>query len=293
MKKEFAANAAQKSKKIFFWIQFLYARLSRSNSSSKLRDIISSISSDFNQAYERDLKAMLNLKKKNQIKAIAIFRWTLFAEQPFIVRELCEALIVDRNFENKNQESDTNNLKSNNGFLNRANILEMWNNIYVEDQILKLCDSLIVIRSENVNQPIENHEIYFVHFSIKEYLLKINSFVFTLQTYTQIVISCFKYLYYDNFNQKRDFTDKEFGHKMKKYAFLRYASFNLKHHLNCFLSVTTALIQLWNRLLDSKEFKRLLFLKLFWKCEFESWDNYITNIENKAYSSLYMTFFFD
>ena len=75
----------------------------------------------------------------------------------------------------------------------------MWNNIYVKKNFLKLCDLLIVVQSENVNQFIENHTIYFVHFSIKKYLLKINSFVFTLQVYTRIIINYFKYLCYDNF----------------------------------------------------------------------------------------------
>ena len=288
LKEELAADAAQKSEGMFLWIKLLYARLSRSNSPSRLRSIISSTPSGLDQAYERDLKAILSFREEDQIRAIAILRWTLFVERPLTVRELCEALIVERDLGDEYQESDTDSLKSDDGFLDQADIPEVWDNIYVEDQILKLCGSLIVVRGEDVDQPIEDHAIYFVHFSVKEYLLKVDPFVSTSRAHTRIAMTCLKYLCYDNFYQEQNSTLEEIEYKMKRYAFLSYAAFHGLDHLDSCPPVAPELIQWCNHLLDPKAFKWLSFSEVLCSDEFESYKNYITEHRDNFHSPLYL-----
>ena len=288
LKEELAADAAQKSEGMFLWIKLLYARLSRSNNPSKLRGLISTTPSGLDQAYERDLKAISSFGEEDQIRAIAILRWTLFAERPLTVRELCEALILERDLGDEYQESDTASLKSCDGLLDQTDIPEVWDDTYVEDQILKLCGSLIVVRGKHADQPIEDHAIYFVHFSVKEYLLKVDPFVSTSRAHTQIAISCLKYLCHDDFNQEQNSTLEQFDHKMKKYAFLSYACIHGLHHLKYCSPVSPALIPWSNHLLDPKAFKWLSFSEVLCSDEFESYENYITEHRDNYHSPLYL-----
>ena len=291
LKEELATDAAEKSEGMFLWIKLLYARFSRSYSPSTLHDIISSTPSGLDQAYERDLKAILCLRKEDQIRAIAILRWTLFAERPLTVRELCEALIVERDLGDEYKESDTDSLKFDDGLLDQADIPEVWDDIYVEDQILKLCGSLIVVRGEDADQPIENHAIYFVHFSVKEYLLKVEPFVSTSRAHTRIAISCLKYLCYEDFYQEQNSTLEEFDHKMKKYAFLNFAGIYGLSHLNYCSPASPALVQWCNHLLDPKGLQWLSLEEVACSNEFESYKNYmvyVTEHREDYHSPLYL-----
>ena len=288
LKQELATDAAHKSEGMFLWIKLLYARLSSSNNPSRLRGIISSTPSGLDQAYERDLEAILKLEEEDQIRAIAILRWTLFAERPLTVRELSEALIVERDLGDEYQEPHFDSLKSGDGSLDQADLPEVWNEIYVGDRILRLCGSLIVVRGEDPDQPIEDHAIDFVHFSVKEYLLKADLFVSTSRAHTRIAISCFRYLCYDDFYQEQNSSLDEFEYKMKKYSFLKYASIYIRHHLKYSRPVTAALIQLCNRLLDPKACKWLSYSEVLCSDDFGSYENYITKHRDNYHSPLYL-----
>ena len=290
-KEELATDAATKSEGMFLWIKLLYARLSSSNSPSRLRGIISSTPSGLDQAYERDLEAISSLGEDDQIRAIAILRWTLFAERPLTVRELSEALIVERDLGDEYQEPHFDSLKSENGSLDQSDIPEVWDEIYVEDRILKLCGSLIVVRGKDPDQPIEEHAIDFVHFSVKEYLLKVDLFVSTSRAQTRIAISCFRYLCYDDFYQEQNSSLEEFNYKIKRYSFLRYASIYIYNHLANSRPAAPALIQLCNRLLDPKACKWLSFSEIWCSDEFESYENYITKHRDNYHSPLYLASF--
>ena len=287
LKEELATDAAEKSEGMFLWIKLIYARLSRSNSASRLRSIISSTPSGLDQAYQRDLMAILSYGEEDQIRAIAILRWTLFAERPLTVRELCEALITERELGYEDQDSETYSFRVHDESMDQADIPEAWDDVYVEDQILKLCGSLIVVRGEDANQPIEDHAIYFVHFSVKEYLLKVEPFVYTSRAHTRIAISCVKYLCYEDFYQEHNSTLEQFDRKLDKYAFLSYAGVHLNFHAESCRPFPPAFVQWCKHLLDPKASRWISYSEVQETHLNEAHNAFITNFEDIYPGPLY------
>ena len=103
----------------------------------------------------------MNYGKEDQIRAIAILCWTLFARRPLTVRELAEALIVEQDLGEEDLDADSYSSRAFDESMDRADIPEIWDDVYIEDQILRLCGSLVVVRGDDANQPIEDHSIFF------------------------------------------------------------------------------------------------------------------------------------
>src|SRR5207248_2794570 len=103
---EIANEIAQKCDGMFLWIRLVKDRLSQG-------------------------KNQKQFKKEERDRAIAILRWTLFATRPLTVRELTKALLVD-------QDDDINEFPE-------EDILNSLDEHYANDQIRKLCGSLVVL----------------------------------------------------------------------------------------------------------------------------------------------------
>ena len=79
---------------MFLWVRLLHERLSPAKNAYQLRKMVSETPTGLEQAYERDLKAILNFPEEDKYRAVMILRWTLYAARPMTVHELTEALLI-------------------------------------------------------------------------------------------------------------------------------------------------------------------------------------------------------
>ena len=287
LKEELAMDAAQKSEGMFLWIKLLYGRLSRSNSPSRLRGIISSTPSGLDQAYERDLQNVLSLEQPDQEQALAILRWTLFARRSLKVRELCEALIVEQDLADTDQSSDSDGVDDIESYFNVEDLPEVWDDEYIEDRILRLCGSLVDLRGGELQRPLEDQTVHFVHFSVKEYLLKSEHFSDEKRVHTHIATSCLRYLCYDDFSQEHHSSLEEFDRKMEQYNFLSYAGVHWGFHAYHCRPFPPGLTQWCNRLLDPAASKWLSYSEVVGGNANGSYDNFISKFRNCYPSPLF------
>ena len=110
---------------------------------------------------------------------------------------------------------------------------DAWDEYYTNDQIKRLCGSLVELRSTDMREPIEDQTIQFVHFSVKEYLLRtidsslsnqIIDFSDAASEQTFLARACLRYLCYEDFNSERHSTSKSLQETLNKYAFYKYAA---------------------------------------------------------------------
>lgn len=220
LKEEIAQEAAQKCDGMFLWIKLMRVRLSPGKNAKQLRELVRVTPSGLDQAYERDVKTIMELGNDERMRAISILRWTLFAMRPLTVRELTEALIVpDKNICDRFPVDD---------------LPDAWDEYYTNDQIRRLCGSLIEIRSSGSHEPLTTHTVQFVHFSVKEYLTRegdINlsttrmlSFSDAPFEHSLLAQICLRYLCYEEFQVQERSTKQSLQSKRNSYAFLLYAA---------------------------------------------------------------------
>ena len=289
LKEELALDAAQKSEGMFLWIKLLYGRLSRSNSPTRLRGIISSTPRGLDQAYERDLEMILSLDDDDRQQALTILRWTLFARRPLTVRELCEVLIVEQDFESSGEDLNLEELdgsEDNERSFNCDDLPLNWDD-YVEDQILRLCGSLVDIRGGEVQRPIEDQTVHFVHFSAKEYLMRAVPFSDEQRVHSAIAISCLRYLCYEDFFQQHHSSLEEFGEKVERYALLNYAGVHWGLHAYHCRPFPPLLVQWCNRLLDPSASKWLSYSEVVGGRANGSYSNFIRKFRDNYPSPLF------
>ena len=219
-----ASKAAEKSDGMFLWLHLLSHELDPGENAKRLRRIVSEMPAEINDTYERDLEKVQNLKPAQKARAIAILRWILFALRPLTVRELAEAIAMT-----VDASPDTYPLDE---------LPDAWDQGYVDEQyvnsyIRRSCGSLVELRGQSENKPLALHTVHFVHFSVKEYLLRsdhLNNGQSRLERicfpdggkeHNQLARLCLQYLCYDVFGEKNDFQD---GRRIQVYPFLAYAA---------------------------------------------------------------------
>lgn len=162
---DMAGKAAEKSEGMFLWIALLDKRLSEGATKREVKKLLSETPSEIDEAYERELDRILNPKGDQRLtkRAEVILKWVLFAARPLTVREMAEALAVSFNdFPSEYPRDD----------LPDPFTEESVDEKYVDNYILKPCGSLIELRKEHASTPLASHTIHFVHFSVKEFLLR-------------------------------------------------------------------------------------------------------------------------
>lgn len=226
LKEEIAQEAAQKCDGMFLWIKLMHVRLSPGKNAKQLRELVRVTPSGLDQAYERDVKTIMELGNDERTRAISILRWTLFATRPLTVRELTEALIVRDKITCDRFPVD--------------DLPDAWDEYYTNDQIRRLCGSLIEIRSSESHEPLTTHTVQFVHFSVKEYLtregdIKLStprmlSFSDAPFEHSLLAQTCLRYLCYEEFKVQERSTKQSLQSKMNSYAFLLYAALSWNIH---------------------------------------------------------------
>ena len=219
-----ASEAAKKSDGMFLWLHLLSRELDPGENSKGLRNIVSEMPAEINETYERDLEKVQNLKPAQKARAIAILRWILFALRPLTVRELAEAITMTL-------DGSADTYPSN-------DLPDEWGKGYVDEQyvnsyIRRSCGSLVELRGHHENKPLALHTVHFVHFSVKEYLLRsddLNNGQSRLEKicfpdggkeHNRLAQLCLQYLCYDVFGEKDHFQDER---RIQVYPFLAYAA---------------------------------------------------------------------
>ena len=224
LKAYLASEAARKSDGMFLWLHLLGRELDPGENAKRLRNIVSEMPAEINETYERDLEKVQNLQPAQKARAIAILRWILFALRPLTVRELAEAIAMTLD--------DTGETYP------RDDLPDMWEKGYVDEQyvnsyIRRSCGSLVELRGHDENKSLALHTVHFVHFSVKEYLLRSNNLdngQSRLETicfpdggkeHNRLARLCLQYLCYDVFGEKNQFQDER---RIQVYPFLAYAA---------------------------------------------------------------------
>lgn len=280
-------DSVQKADGMFLWIRLAHNRLSKSESPSNLRSIIKNLPIGLEQAYERDFKNILALDPQRRERAVEILRWTLFSLRPLTVAQLLEALLIDlkrdRNpaYEQSGSDSESDRTDSTDysgsSYRDASDCFpkhflpEVCDRAYAENEILKLCGSLIELRQADEDGGIEQHTVHFVHFSVHEYLMKALSSTFPdlaldphkLSDYEfsndKIAQLCLRYLCYDDFVQDTNSTLPQFDEKLARHAFLGYAGVFWGWHANKCKQLSEPVVTLCNELLDPSNMKWLSY----------------------------------
>ena len=224
LKAYLTTEAARKSDGMFLWLHLLSRELDPGENAKGLRKIVSEMPEEINETYERDLEKVKKLKPAQKARAIAILRWILFAMRPLTVRELAEAIAatVDDTLETYPYDD----------------LPDSWTKGYVDEQyvnsyIRRSCGSLVELRGQNENKPLALHTVHFVHFSVKEYLLRpdddnngqsrLESICFPDggKEHNRLAQLCLQYLCYDCFGEENNFDD---AGRIRVYPFLAYAA---------------------------------------------------------------------
>lgn len=162
---DMAGKAVEKSEGMFLWIALLDKNLSSGATKREVEVLLSETPSAIDEAYQRELSRILYPKvdHRRAERVVMILKWVLFAARPLTVREMAEALAVSSN----NSQSDYPHEDLPDPFTE-----EDLDEDYIDNYILKPCGSLIELRREHADALLASQTIHFVHFSVKEFLLR-------------------------------------------------------------------------------------------------------------------------
>ena len=155
---ELAAKLAQRCDGMFLWItlsgQCFRNRLSKPEILKGLKRAPNGLYSTYSGSWD----TILEKPEYERTRALSILRWCLFGVRPLTVGELAEALIIDLN------SPDSFDI---------ANLPEVIDMDFVDEELIDLCNSLVEIRSATQEQALVLQTITLVHFSVKDFLLSI------------------------------------------------------------------------------------------------------------------------
>ena len=257
LREAISAELSQRCRGMFLWIRLHGNRLNPGKNAKQLRDMVSEMPAGIEKTYERDLKCILNLGDERD-RAVAILRWTLFALRPLTVRELTEALAVDVN-------GDC-------GSYPRDDLPDSWEEEEVNDQIIRLCGSLIELRGREEQYLPQDQTVHFVHFSVREYISRATAI--NIPALGAICLSrtaaendllsqiCLQYMSYNDLIEENPPTEEVIQRKLDEYRFLKYAAEFWYIHAPKNEEWSEKLIGLTNRLFEPNGCRWILWSRI-------------------------------
>ena len=285
---ELAALLVDKCEGMFLYIRRIQPRLKAhaSMAVSKLRLIIEEMPTGLEEAYKRDLLTILELDTEDRERALTILRWVLFATKALTVREISEALLVSTDLE----DSLDINFPQN-------ELPEDWDDEYVENRITGLCGSLIELRGGEIQKPITDQTIHFVHFTAQEYLVKgadlgpsalpTSAFRDATRAHELIVQVCLRYLCYDDFKQEDHSSMEQYYAKLKAFAFLEYAGVQWTYHASYCRPFSPELVRLCNELLDPSASRWLSYSEVIGSNANGNFEDFLARFRNSYPNPLF------
>ena len=258
LKEEIAIEAAEKSAGMFLRLALLGKEMHSGDSNYTLRKIVSDMPSGLENAYEREIKRILELKGYRKGQALAMLRWILYATRPLSVRELAEALII--------ASDETNSYPFD-------ALPKAWNTDYVDEDyinatIIRYCGSLVELRKNNEDDSLALQTVHFCHASVREYLLspQSNGDVLDIGLQDTIIQNdklahlCLKYLSFDTFNEAEKFKEPW---RMTMFPFFFYAAKSWYNHAHVREQIPQSLEPDIRRLFDPKTNNWYLWAEAF------------------------------
>ena len=262
LRRELAAEAAQRCEGMFLWIRLLHDRFSPGRNAAQLREIVRNTPAGLEQAYDKELERIQDLDPEDRNHAVAVLRWTLFAVRPLTVRELTEALQIS--------------LKGEPGDFPEDSLPDVWDDLYLDHQIKKPCGSLIDIRIGLPDEPVHARSVSFVHFSVKEYLSnvfdtrfpRLENTLFSHVTEANDLLArcCLRYLFYDQFQVVSENDERlassvvsQYG----RYGFLPYAASSWPAHASKVNVPTDQLHHFIDELFDPERLRWRLWAQVY------------------------------
>lgn len=215
------------------------------------------------QAYDRDLSHVEKLDEDERIRATNILRWVLFAVRPLTVREMVEALILDGNIDDDDEYPEDE--------LPDSWKINYVDEDYVNDVLRQPLGSLIELKSCGENEPLSAYTVHFVHYSVKEYLLRPNEsgispalklcFPDSKSENDRLAKLCLRYLCYDVFGD--DESSVSTRKKINSYPFLLYAARTWYQHALTNARVSPDIVHCARKLLDPATSNWVMWSKVF------------------------------
>ena len=287
LRDDIVLRLVEKCDGMFLYLRRIQPRLKSKSTmgAGKLRAIIEDMPRGLDEAYDRDLQTICDLDSEDKERALSILRWVLYAARPLTVRELAEALLISVNDEAVDD------------WFPQDDLPETWDEDYIDEQIVGVCGSLIDIRGGEAGNSVENQTVHFVHFSVKEYLLRTvdielpdlvkDYFTDAFRVHELITTICLRYLCLKDFQQAPQSTITQFNTRAKKYAFLHYAAVNLPIHLFFAQPLSQSIVKLCNTLLDPAESRWLTFSEVRGARDYRGFETFTQSLNNFDPNPLY------
>ncbi|OQD71649.1 hypothetical protein PENPOL_c001G07560 [Penicillium polonicum] len=258
---ELAKKAADKAEGMFLWLHLLSQKLKPGINARKLDAVVSQMPVGLEQAYERDLRQIYTLDEEERDRAINILRWVLLAGRPLTVSELVEALML------------TGDLDDDDDCYPEDELPDEWKTNFVDEDYVnnvlhQPLGSLIEVRRRGEHEPLSAHTVHFVHYSVKEYLLRPAAASEPQEVLFPDIKSeddllarrCLQYLCYDVFGSECLLTEDQ----MRAYPFYRYAARSWYRHAWGDGGYMSPELVSWEcRLLDPDAFNWALWAKAY------------------------------
>jgi ankyrin repeat protein len=260
---DIAKKAAEKSEGLFLWVHLLSQKLKPGINASQLHKVVTRMPAGLEQAYERDLSHIEGLDEDERTRAFNILRWVLFAVRPLTVREMVEALILNGNVDDDDSYPEDE--------LPDSWKISYVDEDYVNDVLRQPLGSLIELRSRGENEPLSAYTVHFVHYSVKEYLLRPNEagvsraqamcFPDSKSENDRLARLCLQYLCYDVFGNHQDKVSTK--KQIHIYPFLLYAARTWYRHAQTDDRISPDIVYCARKLLDPTTSNWVMWSKVF------------------------------
>lgn len=139
----------------FHWLKLQQDSLPEGLSQEELQDALGKIPAGLSNLYSRSWSIITH--GKDRVRAVLLLRLAVLSLRPLTLREISEAMLVSDEFRS----------------FSIRELLDRLNEKEIKEKILDLCCSFLEIRKQSPESPIEEWTIHPVHFTVKEFYLKV------------------------------------------------------------------------------------------------------------------------
>lgn len=137
----------------FIWLKMQERLLRKGINKQQLKDSIKDAPAGLNQLYDQTWQRITQSPKWERQRTYALLRWAAFSVRPLTVGEVTEAVLID-GFEDTIIE----------------NLPDSIDDDYIDSEIVNLCGSLLEVRGQQSDTPVNLRTVHLTHFSAKQYL---------------------------------------------------------------------------------------------------------------------------
>ncbi|KAF9882597.1 hypothetical protein FE257_006096 [Aspergillus nanangensis] len=181
-----STQIADKSDGMFLLIRLQSDGLRPLKTKGQLQRVVNEMPGDLIHVYERNWEEINRAAPSERQRVTAVLRWITFARRPLTLAELVEAVCLFDTSEDGPQYDE---------------LPELLNNEYVESEMFRLCSSFVELRTTGSNTSFGSQTVNLIHFSVKEFLSRVNSdapFADNALQNQHLTRACLQYLRHDD-----------------------------------------------------------------------------------------------